>query len=333
MNILVTGGAGFIGSHACKALSQAGYTPVVYDNLSTGHADAVRWGPLEIGDILDPVRLDCVFKSYQPALVLHFAGLSYVGESVIQPSDYYRANVVGTHNLLHAMRQHNIPAMVFSSSCAIYGLPGDFPVNETTSQNPISPYGFTKLVVERMLRDFEQAYGLRWIALRYFNAAGADPDGELGERHNPETHAIPLALQAALGSGAAFSILGTDYPTPDGSAVRDYVHVSDLADAHVLAARYLLDRQASVALNLGTGTGTSVLEMLAAVGVATQRSVPIINRSRRPGDPPILYASATLAGSRLGWRPRFRELQAIVDTAARWYSRSNRPATPPQGMV
>lgn len=319
IKILVTGGAGYIGSHTCKALAQAGYEPVVYDNLSTGHADAVRWGPLEIGDILDSSRLDAVIVHHQPVLVLHFAGLAYVGDSVRSPAAYYRTNVTGTLCLLDAMRRHGVEAIVFSSSCATYGVPENLPIAEATLQNPINPYGFTKLIAERMLIDFEKAYGMSWVALRYFNAAGADPDGELGERHDPETHAIPLAIQAALGLRPYFSIFGTDYATPDGSAIRDYVHVSDLADAHVRAARYLLDRRASIALNLGTGVGSSVLKMIEAVARATGRAVPVQTGPRRQGDPPILYASAARARCDLTWVPRYMVLQEIVDSAADWF--------------
>jgi UDP-arabinose 4-epimerase len=322
MKILVTGGAGYIGSHACKALAKAGHAPVVYDNLSTGHRDAVRWGPLEIGDILDSDRLDAVFAKHRPDMVMHFAALAYVGESVTSPDKYYRINVGGTLSLLEAMCRHDISKIVFSSTCATYGVPAHLPIKEETPQAPINPYGFTKLAVERMLADFERAYGFRWVALRYFNAAGADPDGELGERHDPETHAIPLAIMAALGTGPAFSIFGTDYRTSDGTAVRDYVHVSDLAQAHARAIDYLADAGESIALNLGTGVGTSVFELVDAVAAATGRKVRVVRTARRTGDPPILYAVADRARQTLGWAPRFVSIGETVATAADWFLRS-----------
>lgn len=239
--ILVTGGAGYIGSHACKALAQAGYTPVAYDNLVYGHRAAVRWGPLEIGDIADRSRLDAVIEQYRPEAVMHFAAYTYVGESVLDPGKYYRNNVVGTLTLLEAMRDHGIQQFVFSSTCATYGEPERIPIDETHPQRPINPYGASKLMIERMLGDFSKAHGLRWIALRYFNAAGADPDGEIGEEHNPETHLIPLVLDAAAGVRPSITIYGDDYATADGTCIRDYIHVSDLADAHVLALHALQD--------------------------------------------------------------------------------------------
>lgn len=327
MKILVVGGAGFIGSHACKALARAGHEPIVYDDLSTGHAHAVRWGPLEVGDIRDGARLESVMTRHRPDLVMHFAALAYVGVSMRDPASYYDINVGGTLNLLNCMKKKGLDKIVFSSTCATYGTPETLPIREDTPQNPINPYGFTKLAAERMLRDFEAAYGLRWMAMRYFNAAGCDPDGELGEEHDPETHAIPLALQAALGQGAAFTVFGDDYDTPDGSAVRDYVHVCDLADAHVRAAEHLLAGGRSAACNLATGNGTSVLELVAAVEAATGRSTPLARGPRREGDPAALYASADLAHELLGWRPRFVSIVDTVTTAARWLQRQ--PATRP----
>ncbi|WCM23875.1 UDP-glucose 4-epimerase GalE [Paraburkholderia bryophila] len=319
MKVLVTGGAGFIGSHTCKALARGGHTPIVFDNLSTGHADAVRWGPLHTGDILDPVSLDAAFITYRPELVLHFAALAYVGESVVDPARYYRVNVAGTLSLLDAMRRHGVSRIVLSSSCATYGIPATLPISEASPQQPVNPYGFTKLATERLAADYERAYGMRWIALRYFNAAGADPEGELGERHAPETHAIPLAIGAALGSAPPFRVMGTDYPTPDGSAVRDYVHVTDLADAHVRAVDHLGHGGPSGAFNLATGRGTSVLELIDAVAAITGCTVPVIHAARRAGDPPALYANAALAEQMLGWRPRFVEIAPMVATAARWF--------------
>ncbi len=318
-NVLVTGGAGYIGSHTCKALAANGYQPVVLDNLIYGHEDAVRWGPLIKGDIADATLLDQVFTDYAIELVLHFAAYAYVGESVIDPEKYYQNNVVGTLSLLSAMRRSNVNKIVFSSTCATYGNPAKLPITEDTAQNPINPYGYTKLVVENIFKDYQRAYGLNWCALRYFNAAGCDPSGDLGERHDPETHAIPLAIAAALGTGGAFKVMGTDYETHDGSAIRDYIHVSDLADAHVKAAQYLIRGGQSCALNLATGRGTSVKEILAAVEVATGRTVPYENVPRREGDPASLYAQATLAKEKLGWLPKFVEINETVKTATNWF--------------
>jgi UDP-arabinose 4-epimerase len=320
--ILVTGGAGYIGSQVCKVLAGAGYEPVVYDNLFRGHRTAVRWGPLEVGDLADEARLQATLERHRPESVMHFAALAYVGESVADPGLYYRNNVVGTLTLLEAMREAGIGTLVFSSTCATYGTPVRLPLTEDHPQEPINPYGSCKLVVERMLRDFGTAYGLRSVALRYFNAAGADPDGETGERHDPETHAIPLAIMAATGQGAAFRVFGTDYPTPDGSAVRDYVHVLDLADAHVAALRYLLDGGATDAFNLGTGTGTSVLELIAAVERVGGRTVPLVQDARRRGDPPVLVAEARKAAKTLRWEPRYRSIDEIVRTAWSWHCRN-----------
>lgn len=319
-NVLVVGGAGYIGSHACKALHRAGYTPVVYDNLVYGHRDAVKWGPFEEGDILDADRLDEVLKQYKPVCVMHFAAFAYVGESVTDPAKYYANNVSGSLSLLDAMRRNDVGSIIFSSTCATYGEVIQLPISEETPQTPVNPYGFTKLAVEHALRDYGHAYGLKWAAMRYFNAAGCDPEGELGERHDPETHAIPLALLAAIGMGE-FSVFGTDYDTPDGTAIRDYIHVSDLADAHVRAIDYLAKGGASTAFNLATGRGTSVKELLAAVGDAVGASVPAKFAPRRAGDPPKLYASAARAREVLGWQPRFTEIGAIVKTAADWFIR------------
>ncbi|RXV67740.1 UDP-glucose 4-epimerase GalE [Burkholderia stabilis] len=321
MKVLVTGGAGYIGSHTCKALAQAGHEPVAYDNLSTGHRDAVQWGPLVAADILDRDALSNALAAHRPDVVIHFAALAYVGESVLVPERYYTVNVTGTCTLLSAMRAAGVGRIVMSSSCATYGVPDVLPISERTPQQPINPYGFTKYAMERMAADFERAYGLKWVALRYFNAAGADPDGAIGESHEPETHALPLAIRAALGTGSAFKVMGTDYPTPDGSAIRDYVHVSDLADAHLKATTYLCGGGHSVALNLGTGQGTSVLDALRAVEAVTGRRVPTVMAARRPGDPPALYADATKAALVLGWRPRFTAIEPMVEHAAAWFQR------------
>ncbi len=323
MVILVTGGAGFIGSHTCKALRAAGMEPVVYDNLSTGHHDNVRFGAFEEGDIGDGARLDAVLRQYRPDCVVHFAASAYVGESVRDPAAYYRNNIVGSLSLLDAMRRQGVTRIVFSSSCATYGMAPCLPIVETMPQMPINPYGFTKLAIEHALRDYGAAYGLGWIALRYFNAAGADPDGELGERHDPETHALPLCIRAALGLGPIFQVFGADYDTPDGSAVRDYVHVSDLADGHVLAVQRLLRGEPGGAYNLGTGVGTSVLEMVSSVERALGRKVPLRIGPRREGDPPALLAAGSKARSELGWSPRHVGIDEMVRTAAAWFARTH----------
>jgi len=317
--VLVTGGAGYIGSHTCKTLAAEGFLPITIDNMACGHESAIRWGPGVRGDILDRAVLDSVFETYSPSAVLHFAAFAYVGESVVAPADYYRNNVCGTLQLLEAMRDHACNSLVFSSTCATYGIPGTLPVTEDHVQDPINPYGRSKRMIEQILCDFDRAYGMRHVTLRYFNAAGADPDGEIGEDHDPETHLIPLAIQAALGTRPFVEVFGADYPTPDGTAIRDYVHVTDLAVAHVLALSHLLAGRASAALNLGTGRGSSVREVIRAVEGATRRSVPVRESARRAGDPPALVAEPSRAIATLGWRPRFDQLDAIVETAVRWH--------------
>ena len=319
-NVLVVGGAGYIGSHACKALHKAGYTPVVYDNLVYGHEDAVKWGPFEKGDLLDAARLDEVLTRYKPICVMHFAAFAYVGESVTDPSKYYGNNITGSLALLDAMRRNGVDTIVFSSTCATYGEVDTLPIIETLPQNPVSPYGYSKLVVENALRDYGRAYGLKWVAMRYFNAAGLDPDGDLGERHDPETHAIPLALLAAMRQ-TEFNVFGTDYDTPDGTAIRDYIHVCDLADAHVRAIAYLQNGGESTAFNLATGRGTSVKEILSAVEKAVGSPVPVKYAPRRAGDAPILYATGEKARALLGWVPEYTDIDLIVKTAADWFRR------------
>ena len=319
-NVLVVGGAGYIGSHACKALHKAGYTPVVYDNLVYGHEDAVKWGPFEKGDLLDAARLDEVLTRYKPICVMHFAAFAYVGESVTDPSKYYGNNITGSLALLDAMRRNGVDTIVFSSTCATYGEVDTLPIIETLPQNPVSPYGYSKLVVENALRDYGRAYGLKWVAMRYFNAAGLDPDGDLGERHDPETHAIPLALLAAMRQ-SEFNVFGTDYDTPDGTAIRDYIHVCDLADAHVRAIAYLQNGGESTAFNLATGRGTSVKEILSAVEKAVGSPVPVKYAPRRAGDAPILYATGEKARALLGWVPEYTDIDLIVKTAADWFRR------------
>jgi UDP-glucose-4-epimerase GalE len=319
-SILVTGGAGYVGSHACKVLAGAGYRPVIYDNLSRGHAEAVRWGPLVEGDLHDHDKLVAALRSHEIAAVMHFAAFAYVGESVGEPDLYYRNNVGGTLALLAAMREAGVGTIVFSSTCAVYGVPDKVPIGESTAKAPLNPYGETKLVIEQALHWYGGAYGLRYAALRYFNAAGADPGGEIGEDHDPETHLIPRVLRAALGRGDPVEIYGTDYPTPDGTAIRDYIHVTDLADAHVRALGHL-ERGGSIALNLGTGQGASVREVIAAVERVAGRPVPQREAPRRPGDPPELVADPALARERLGWQPRYSDLDTIVATALAWENR------------
>lgn len=322
--ILVTGGAGYIGSHTCKAIAAAGYVPLVYDNLIHGHQSAVQWGNIQLGDINDHARLNAVIEHYHPYAVMHFAAFAYIGESVSDPGKYYRNNVVGTLTLLEAMRDHHINRLIFSSSCATYGIPDQLPITEATPQRPINPYGASKLMAERMIADFGAAHEIGWIALRYFNAAGADPDQEIGEAHNPETHLIPLAIRAASGRGPSLTIFGSDYDTPDGTCLRDYVHVSDLAAAHVLALAALDQGLPSQAINLGNGGGYSVLDIVAAVKRVTGLDVPYCLAPRRHGDPPSLISDATRARTILGWAPQRTSIESIVETAWAWHQRADR---------
>ena len=324
--VLVTGGAGFIGSHACKALAAAGHLPVAYDTLEIGHADAVRWGPLVVADVRNGAALRAAFAEHRIDAVMHFAAYAYVGESVLDPAKYWGNNVGGMISLLGACRAAGVGQVVFSSSCATYGLPDRLPISEDTPQRPINPYGRTKLVCEQMLADHAAAYGLRYAALRYFNAAGADPERELGERHDPETHLIPLALLAATGKGAPLSIMGTDYDTPDGTCIRDYIHVADLARAHVLALGHLLAGGASLAVNLGSGQGHSVREIAAAVERVTGRAVPVHEAPRRAGDPPVLTADPSRAAALLGFRTTQSDLGQIIADAAPWFGLGARHA-------
>jgi UDP-arabinose 4-epimerase len=319
--ILVTGGAGYIGAHAAKALAQAGYLPVVYDNLLRGRRAAVRWGPLVEGDIADRERLAAVFAEHKIAAVMHFAAFAYVGESVADPALYYRNNFAGSLALFDAMRASGVREIVFSSTCATYGLPHEVPIRETAAQAPVNPYGETKLAVERALRWYGEAYGMRWSALRYFNAAGADREGEIGEDHDPETHLVPLVVRAALGRRPAIEVFGTDYATPDGTAIRDYIHVDDLATAHVLALDRLCAGGSSIALNLGTGRGYSVRDVIAAAERVCGRAVPARDAPRRLGDPPALVADPSLAAQILGWRAACSDLETIIRTAFAWESR------------
>ena len=323
MRILVTGGAGYVGSHACKALAATGHEPIVYDNLVNGHRRFVRWGPFEEGDILDAQRLDAVMATHKPDAVMHFAAHAYVGESVTDPGKYYRNNVAGTLTVLEAMRDHNIKKMVFSSTCATFGIPEQSPIDEDAPQRPINPYGASKLMIERMLADFHAAHGLGFASLRYFNAAGADPDGEIGENHDPETHLIPLVLQTASEKQPYITIFGDDYPTLDGTCIRDYIHVTDLADAHVLALAYLADGGPSLAFNLGTGQGHSVRQVIDAAKAVTGRAIPEVIAPRRSGDPPELVASPGRVRRILGWKPQYSALEGMISTAWNWQCKSN----------
>lgn len=319
--ILITGGAGYVGSHCAKALAAAGHEGIVYDNLLFGHREFARWGELVEGDIRDAAALDALFGAYEIDAVMHFAALAYVGELVTAPGRYFDVNVHGTRVLLDAMTRAGIGRLVFSSSCAIYGEPGEVPIKESASRSPINPYGFTKLVCERMMDDFGNAYGLRSARLRYFNAAGADPDAEIGEDHEPETHLIPLVLDSASGLRPDVKVFGQDYPTPDGTALRDYIHVSDLAQAHVLALQHLLQNGETIAINLGSEQGVSVRQVIETVKVVTGRQVRVSNAPRRAGDPSILVADATKAREILGWAPRRSDLTTIVADAWRWHTK------------
>ena len=324
-SVIVTGGAGYIGSHTCKALAARGYLPVTYDNLSIGNRWAVRWGPLERGDILDASRLHDVFKDHRPVGVLHFAALALVGESMQVPGLYYRTNVAGAQNVIDACRIHDVPAFVFSSTCAVYGVPLTLPINEDTPTVPINPYGASKLMVERILADYSRAYGLSYMALRYFNAAGADPDCEIGEARDVETHLVPLALGAVLGTHPPLRILGDNYSTPDGTAVRDYIHVSDLAEVHVRALDLLLEGGASRKINLGTGRGYSVRQVLDAAAEVAGRRVPHEIAPRRSGDPAELVADSSLACALFGTDLTQRStLACIIETAWAWHLRKIR---------
>ena len=317
--ILVTGGAGYVGSHACKAFHEAGWEVVVFDNLSRGWRDLIQWGPLIRGDILDRGALDLAMRNVRPGAVAHFAALSYVGESVGAPDLYHRNNVVGTMNILDAMKAHDVKSIVFSSTCATYGEPQYLPIDEAHPQVPINPYGRSKLMAEMLLRDYSHAFGIRSVSLRYFNAAGADPSGAIGERHEPETHLIPLALQGAGDPGYCLSIFGDDYDTPDGTAVRDYIHVTDLADAHLKALGYLARGGETTAINLGTGTGTSVHEIWQSAERVTSLAIEKRVAPRRTGDPASLVADAVKARQVLSWQPRRSQIDTIIEDAWRWH--------------
>ena len=321
MNVLVTGGAGYVGSHTAKYVAAAGHRPIVVDNLCRGHRWAVKWGPLEEVDLGDQASLERVFRSYPIQAVIHFAAFAYVGESIGAPSQYFRNNLVNTLSLLDSMRAHGVNRLVFSSSCATYGEPRQIPITEGHPQDPINPYGESKLMVERALRWYGTAYGLKWTALRYFNAAGADPEGEIGEVHDPETHLIPRAIAAARGALPPLEIFGTDYETEDGTPVRDYIHVTDLAGAHLKALERMENHLSHDVFNLGTGRGHSVREVVAAVERISGWKVPLREGPRREGDPPILVADGTKAARQLGWEACHSSLDEIVATAWEWHAK------------
>ena len=317
--ILVTGGAGYIGSHVCQALAACGHTPVAYDNLVNGHRWAVQWGPLEVGDIADRRALEAVVARHAPEAAIHLAAYAYVGESVADPGKYCN-NVAGSLTLLEVLRDRGVARLIFSSTCAVYGIPAATPIGEDAPLAPINPYG-AKRMIERMLADFHEAHGLGSVSLRYFNAAGADPDAQIGEAHDPETHLIPLVLDAARGARAHVRVHGDDYDTPDGTCIRDYIHVSDLADAHLRALDWLGGRGGAHVFNLGNGRGFSVREVIDSARRITGRPVPAEVGPRRPGDPPRLVGSAERARRVLDWRPRYTDLDRIVETAWAWHSR------------
>lgn len=317
--VLVTGGAGYIGSHACKALKAAGLTPVTFDNLATGWEDAVKFGPFERGDLMDRTWLDAVFAAHQPVAVMHFAALSQVGESMSNPGLYWQNNVIGSLNLIEAAVAAGCLNMVFSSTCATYGEQDNVVLDEGSVQLPINAYGASKLAIEQMLRDFEAAHGLQHVIFRYFNVAGADPEAEVGEFHQPETHLVPLMLDAIAGKRDALTIFGTDYDTPDGTCIRDYVHVCDLVDAHVLGLRWLQDGKPSRVFNLGTGSGFSVREVVRHSHEVTNRAVPVVEGARRPGDCTKLVSGSTRAETELGWQPKRSEMGKMIADAWRWH--------------
>ena len=323
MAVLICGGAGYIGSHINKLLAHKGYQTVVFDNLVYGHKEAVKWGEFVQGDLKNISDIEAVFQTYPIEAVFHFAAYAYVGESVKEPEKYYYNNIVNTLNLLHVMKEYGCKRIIFSSSCATYGVPEKIPITEDMPQNPINPYGFTKLAVEAVLRDYRKAYGTQYAVLRYFNAAGADPDGEIGEDHDPETHIIPLVLDAASGKQPDIKVFGVDYPTPDGSCVRDYIHVTDLAQAHLLALNYLENGGESDFFNLGNEKGTSVLEIIDAARRVTGKAFKVTSAPRREGDPPYLVGSSEKARRVLGWKPEYADIDTIVEHAWKWHEKRN----------
>ena len=318
-HILVTGGAGYIGSHACKALKQAGYTPVTFDNLSTGWQDAVKFGPFEQGDLLDRARIDLVMQKYRPSAIMHFAAFSQVGESMQDPGKYWRNNVQGSLNLIEAAVEAGCLDFVFSSTCATYGDQDNVVLDENSAQFPMNSYGASKRAIEDILKDFSVSHGLNHVIFRYLNVAGADPDAEVGEFHQPETHLIPLMLDAIDGKRSALTIFGTDYDTPDGTCIRDYVHVCDLVDAHVLGVKWLENGKGNRVFNLGTGSGFSVREVVTHSAAVTNREVPVVEGARRPGDCTRLVSGSKRAEDELGWRPTRSDLSTMISDAWRWH--------------
>ena len=316
--ILVTGGAGYIGSHVVKQLLGHSYFPVTYDNLSEGHKWAVVGGDLVVGDLADTEKLKETFSKYEIDAIMHFAASAYVGESMRNPRKYFQNNVANTINLLNVALDYHIKHFIFSSSCATYGMPMEIPITEQHLQNPVNPYGESKLMIERILEWYSRIYSLKFVSLRYFNAAGADPDGEIGEAHDPETHLIPLVLQTALGDRDHVDIYGTDYDMSDGTCIRDYIHVTDLAEAHLLALEYLRSGGKSDVFNLGNGTGYSVKEVIDTAREVTGREIQAKEVQRRPGDPPVLIAASEKARETLGWHPKFENLADIIETAWKW---------------
>ncbi|HLA28911.1 MAG TPA: UDP-glucose 4-epimerase GalE [Syntrophales bacterium] len=319
--ILIAGGAGYIGSHANKLFNQRGYETVVFDNLVYGHRSFVRWGDFVLGDLADRDQLRFCFRQYSIEAVMHFCAFAYVGESVTDPAKYYRNNVVNALNLLDTMREFHVPYLIFSSTCSTYGMPQRIPLTEDHPQSPVNPYGWSKFMIEQILKDYDNAYGIKYVALRYFNAAGADLDADIGERHDPETHLIPLVLDVAAGKRPDVKIFGTDYETPDGTCVRDYIHVTDLSDAHILSLNYLRGGGPSDSFNLGNGNGFSVREVIRTAEKVTGRAIKYVETDRRAGDPPVLIGSARKAMEILQWRPQFADLPVIIQTAWRWHQK------------
>lgn len=322
--ILIVGGAGYIGSHTNKALNEAGYETVVLDNLSYGHEESIKWGEFCKCDLANIDDVDEVFNKYDITAVMHFSSFIDVGESVTNPEKYYTNNVVNTMNLLHVMLKHNVKKFIFSSTCATYGVPQKIPLVEDHPQNPINPYGMTKLMVEKILKDYDNAYGLKSVILRYFNASGADESGEIGEWHNPETHLIPLILDAAIGKREDIKIFGTDYDTEDGTCIRDYIHVTDLADAHIRTLKYLEDENTSNEFNLGNGVGFSVRQVIESAKKVTGRDFKVEETKRRPGDPAVLIGSSKKAKDTLGWNPQYTDIDDIIKTAWIWHQKLNK---------
>lgn len=322
--ILIAGGAGYIGAHVNKLLNQHGYNTVVFDNLVYGHLSFVQWGDFVLGDLADRDQIRLCFRQYPIKAVMHFSAFAYVGESVTDPAKYYRNNVMNTLNLLDIMREFNVSDIIFSSTCSTYGMPRCIPITEDHPQSPINPYGWSKFMIERILKDYDSAYGIKYVNLRYFNAAGADPDAEVGERHDPETHLIPLVLDVAAGKRPDVKIFGTDYETPDGTCIRDYIHVTDLSEAHILALNYISSGGPSDSFNLGNGKGFSVRDVIRSAEKVTGRAIKYAETNRRVGDPPVLVGSARKAKEILDWRPRLADLTNIIQTAWRWHQQEKR---------